>query len=102
MPPTLEEILNAIEAVTTARQQETGAETSFATINTAVEQATATERATFEGHQATYESALNSVRNSLGWPAALAQLQSATVARGQAESDVLNLMTAYVEATPAP
>lgn len=102
MPPTLEEILTAIQAVLTARQQETGAEASFATVNTAAEQATATERATFEGHQATYDAAVATARAALGWPASLAQLQAAIAARAQAETDVLAMMSVFVAATPSP
>lgn len=101
MPPTLEEILAAIQAVTSARTALQSAEQTYGTINAQVAQDTTAEAALFAAQQATYESALTVARNALGWPAALATLQAANLARNQAERDALNLMAAYVANTPA-
>jgi hypothetical protein len=100
MPPTLEEILNAIQTATSARAAELDAEQSYGVINAAVSQATGTEEATFAAHQATYDAALATARNAAGWPAALEALQVAVSARVSAEASVLVMMRTYVENTP--
>jgi hypothetical protein len=96
----LEEILIALQTVSSAQATEVAAEQAYAAINASVAQATTAETALFEAQQATYEAAITIVRNGLGWTAALAALQQATSARTEAENAAVELMRTFVATNP--
>lgn len=100
MPPTLDEILNAITTANSARAAELDAEQSYGVVNAAVAQATATDEQTFAAHQATYDTALATARAAAGWPAALLAYQQAVSARASADAAVLAMLRSFVESNP--
>jgi len=100
MPPTLDDILNAIIAANNARAAQEQAETVYNGINAQVTAATAAEAATFAQQQATFEAAQDVVRVNAGWFEALEALQNTTAERTNADSTVRQLLELYVAANP--